>query len=344
MKNNIKIESKRDFFNMMSFYTESKLGIITSLELIADEIKSIDISTIIKKIRNGENLVKTFSEAGITDEFIKANLEIGESTESYKTAYKTSYRYLDEKSKSLNHIKRLIFYPALLLIMMFFLLLFIILFAIPQLSKVYQSMDVDIPASIKIVMNINGFIDRNAAILKMTVLTTIFLLILNPRKSKLLSKIYALMLKIKIVNRIYSNYYIKEVSWQLYTLMEAEKDILESLNIIKLSINNTYMKMLINDNINEIKSGKKISEACQKNKDFFGTTVIAYLKVGEESGNLAENIKYINLYSQNKLDNIVEILNKACQPTIMIFIGILLAAILMLILPLLDVSSLYAGM
>lgn len=344
MKSKIKIESKRDFFNMMSFYTESKLGIITSLELIAEDIKTIDISTIIKNIKNGENLVKTFSEAGITDEFIKANLEIGETTESYKTAYKTSYRYLDEKSKSLSNIKKLIFYPALLLIMMSFLLLFIIVFAIPQLSQVYQSMEVEMPSSIKIVMDLNGFIEQNFTILKMIMLITIFLLILNPHKHKFRSQLYTLILKIKIVKKIYSNYYIKEVSWQLYNLMEAKKDILESLNIINQSINNAYMKILINDNINEIKSGKKFSEACQKNLDFYGATVIAYLKVGEESGNLVENIKYINEYSQNKLDGIIEVFNRACQPTVMIFIGILLSAILMLILPLLDVSNLYAGM
>lgn len=344
MKNKIKLEHKRDFFYMMSFYAESKLGLLTSLELISQDIKAIDIKSIIKKIKNGENLIKTFSEAGITDEFIKASLEIGETTESYKNAYKTSYRYLDEKSRSLNHIKRLVFYPTLLLTMMFFLLLFIIIFAIPQLSKIYQSMDADIPSSIKIVMNINDFMHRNRSAIRLMLLTTVFLMLITPNKSKVVAKIYTLILKIKIVKRVYSNYYIKEVSWQLHTLMEAHKDILEALNIIKMSMNNVYMKTLINDNIAELKSGKKLSEACQKNQDFFGATVIAYLKVGEESGNLAENIKYINKYSQNKLDNMVEIMNKAYQPAIMVFIGILLASILMLILPLLDVSSLYTGM
>lgn len=344
MKTKIRVENKRDFFYMMSFYTESKLDIITSLELIAEEVKAIDIQTIVNKIKNGENLVKTFSQAGIADEFIKANLEIGEKTESYKTAYMTSYKYLDEKSKSLNHIKRLIFYPALLLSMMFFLLTFLVVFAIPQLFKVYQSMEADIPYSIEIVMNINDFISSNMTIIKMTVLTIIFMLILNPYKTALISKIYRRLLKIKIINKIYSNYYIKEVSWQLYTLMEAKKDILESLNIVTQSISNSYMKVLISDIISELKKGRKFSEACQKNRLFFGSTVIAYLKVGEESGDLVENIKYINSYTENKLNNIIEIFNKACQPTIMIFIGILLAAILMLVLPLLDVSNLYSGM
>lgn len=344
MKTKIRVENKRDFFYMMSFYTESKLDIITSLELIAEEVKAIDIQTIVNKIKNGENLVKTFSQAGIADEFIKANLEIGEKTESYKTAYMTSYKYLDEKSKSLNHIKRLIFYPALLLSMMFFLLTFLVVFAIPQLFKVYQSMEADIPYSIEIVMNINDFISSNITIIKMTVLTIIFILILNPYKTALISKIYRQLLKIKIINKIYSNYYIKEVSWQLYTLMEAKKDILESLNIVTQSISNSYMKVLISDIISELKKGRKFSEACQKNRLFFGSTVIAYLKVGEESGDLVENIKYINSYTENKLNNIIEIFNKACQPTIMIFIGILLAAILMLVLPLLDVSNLYSGM
>lgn len=344
MKTKIRVENKRDFFYMMSFYTESKLDIITSLELIAEEVKAIDIQTIVNKIKNGENLVKTFSQAGIADEFIKANLEIGEKTESYKTAYMTSYKYLDEKSKSLNHIKRLIFYPALLLSMMFFLLTFLVVFAIPQLFKVYQSMEADIPYSIEIVMNINDFISSNMTIIKMTVLTIIFMLILNPYKTALISKIYRRLLKIKIINKIYSNYYIKEVSWQLYTLMEAKKDILESLNIVTQSISNSYMKVLISDIISELKKGRKFSEACQKNRLFFGPTVIAYLKVGEESGDLVENIKYINSYTENKLNNIIEIFNKACQPTIMIFIGILLAAILMLVLPLLDVSNLYSGM
>ncbi|WP_028829021.1 type II secretion system F family protein [Proteocatella sphenisci] len=329
---------------MIGFYSESKLDIITSLKLIQEDIKNLDVATMLQKLKNGESLVKIFTEAGLTDEFIRATLEIGEKTENYKMAYKTSYGYLEEKSKSRNDLGKLVFYPILLFLMMFFLLFFISSFAIPQIYKVYTSMDTEIPLVMNWIMNINEFIWDNATIVKMIVLTLLFGILLWPDKTKAIRIIYTRLLRIKWIRIIYSTYYVNEISWQLYTLMEAGKDIVESLVIINKSISDKYMGMVIKDIICGLKKGAKLSDALAKRPEVFGASVITYAKTGEESGQLIENIKYIHKYTKRKIENSTDNFNKMVHPVVMIIIGIFLSGILAVLMPLLDVSSIYSGM
>jgi len=329
---------------MIGFYSESKLDIITSLKLIQEDVKNLDVETMLHKLKKGESLVNVFTEAGLTDEFIRATLEIGEKTENYKMAYKTSYGYLEEKSKSRNDLGKLIFYPLLLFIMMFFLIFFISAFAIPQIYKVYMSMDTEIPAAMNLIMKVNEFISGNTTIFKMIALTLLSGIFLWPDKTNAIRIIYTRLLHIRWIRSIYSTYYVNEISWQMYTLMQAGKDIVESLVIINKSISDKYMNMVIDDVISGLKKGVKLSDALAKKPEVFGASVVTYAKTGEESGQLTENIKYIHKYTKRKLNNTTDNFNKMIQPAVMIIIGIFLSGILAVLMPLLDMSSIYSRM
>ena len=344
MKAKPSLSTKRDFYNMIGFYSDSNLDIITSLTLLREDLKNLDVMAMIEKLRNGDPPVKVFAESGLTDEFIAATLEIGEKTENYKMAYKTSCGYLEEKSRSRNNLGKLIFYPSLLICMMFFLLIFIAGFAVPQIYKVYMSMDVEIPLAVAMIMDINGFLSGNTTAIKMAVLALTAAIIIMPDKSRAVRAIYSRILRIRWARRIYSAHYVNEISWQVHILMEAGKDAVESFEIIRNSIGDRYMRLVIEDIILNLKNGVRLSEALSRNPEVFGPAVITYIKTGEESGRLTENIAYVHKYTKRRLEDLTERFSRMIQPAAIMIIGLFLAGILAVLMPLLDVSSLYSAM
>lgn len=344
MKPKLRLSTKRDFYNMLGFYSESNLDIITSLRLLREDLKNLDAQAMIDRLCNGDPPVKVFTEAGLTDEFIAATLEIGERTENYKMAYKTSYGYLEEKSRSRNNLGKLIFYPSLLICMMFFLLIFIAGFAVPQIYKVYIGMGAEVPLSVGMIMEMNEFISGNITVIKMAVLTLAAGLIIMPDKSRAVRIIYSRILSIRWVRRIYSAHYVNEISWQVYILMEAGKDAVESFEIIRKSISDRYMRLVVEEIILNMKNGMKLSQALAKNPEIFGPAVITYIKTGEESGRLNENIAYVHKYTKRRLEDLTDRFSRMIQPASILMIGLFLAGILAVLMPLLDVSSLYSAM
>ena len=68
MKAKPSLSTKRDFYNMIGFYSDSNLDIITSLTLLREDLKNLDVMAMIEKLRNGDPPVKVFAESGLTDE------------------------------------------------------------------------------------------------------------------------------------------------------------------------------------------------------------------------------------------------------------------------------------
>ena len=54
MKPKPSLSTKRDFYNMIGFYSDSNLDIITSLTLLREDLKNLDVMAMIEKLRNGD--------------------------------------------------------------------------------------------------------------------------------------------------------------------------------------------------------------------------------------------------------------------------------------------------
>lgn len=339
----LSLEQKRKFYNMLSFYSGSDLDLITSLRLISKEIKNIKVEEIIREIQIGEKISEVFERYNLTDEFIKENLNIGENIGNYSKVYEILSEYLEKKLQSLNALKRILIYPIILLSMMSILIVFIVMFATPQLYRVYQSMDIDAPRVMNNIIKINEFISKNSLIIRWGIFTLILMILINPKKKILKQKFYHTMLKLKYFRKIYVDYHMKEISWQLYNLLDSKLDIIQALDIIKLNSKNNQITNFISRILKNLESGECLSSICEKNNLILGGAIVEYIKMGENTGDLISNIKYIHRYSSKRFEDFLDIISRLLPPALILLMGIFMVGILMIIMPLLDVSNVCSG-
>lgn len=339
----LSLEQKRKFYKMLSFYTSSNLDLITSLKLISRETKGIEVESIIEEIQNGRKISEAFEAHSLTDEFIKANLNVGENIGNYSKIYEVLSEYLEKRLQSISSLKRILIYPAMIFTMMIMLIGFIIMFATPQLYKVYQNMDISAPKAMKTIMNMNVFLSSNSVIIRWSIFTILLMLLVNPKKQLLKQRCYITILKRKWFRKLYVNYHTKEITWQLYNLLDSNLDIIEAFSIIKSNAKSAQITSFIGDVLNSLEKGECLSSICDRNSFILGDAVSVYIKMGEHSGDLISNIKYINLYASKKFGDFLDITGKLLPPALILLMGIFMVGILMIIMPLLDVSNVCSG-
>lgn len=339
----VTLEEKRKFYKLLSFYTNSNLDMITSLKLIDNEIKYIDVKGILHSIENGEEISLVFEKYKIADEFIKANLKIGEESGNYSKIYNVLAEYLDKKIYTISCVKRIFLYPIILLCLMIALIVFIVMFASPQLYKLYQNMDISPPGLMESIIKINKFFAANSIFIRSIIITGVLIGIIGSRRTVFTEKIKKLFLKQRWIRKIYVNYYIREISWQLYNLMESKLDIIQAFQIINLNLNNLKIYKFVSDILSSLENGEKLSSFCDKNIMILGNVIPVYIRIGEESGNIVDNIKYINTYSNRKFVDTVDLINRLLPPALILLMGIFMGLILLVVLPLLDVSNVCSG-
>ena len=340
----LSVDQKRKFYKMLSFYTSSNLDLITSLKLIARETKGIAVDKIIEEIQNGRKIAEVFEAYSLTDEFIKANLNVGENIGNFSKIYELLSEYLEKRIQSVNALRRILIYPTMIFTMMMMLIGFIIMFATPQLYKIYKNMDINAPKVMETIMNINKFISLNSVIIRWIIFTVLLMLLVNPKKQILKQKCYRIILKQKWFRKFYVNYYTKEITWQLYNLLDSNLDIIQAFSIIQLNIKSVQIKNFIGNILSSLEKGECLSSICDKNSAILGDSVSVYIKMGEHSGDLISNIKYINLYASKKFEDFLDITGKLLPPVLILLMGVFMVGILMIIMPLLDVSNVCSGL
>lgn len=340
----INLEQKFKFYKMLTFYSNSNLDIITALELIESEMKKLNIKLIIEKLLLGEDLKYVLEKYKLTDEFITANLAVGDNLGNYKKIYEIISAYLYEKQRNIYSLKKILIYPFILILMMIVLIVFIITFAVPQLYEVYTNMGAAPPTLMENIIKIKYFLFQNSIEIRWILFTVILLLIMNPKKTLIKKKLQHIILKCKWINKIYVNYHIKDISWQIYNLMNSGVDIVQAFKIVRDNSKSIDMANKINEVLEYLKNGGKLSMFCESNSILLGRIIYTYIKIGEETGNISENIEHIYNYTNEKFNDAVDIINKLLPPILILIIGIFMGILLMIIIPLLDASNLYSAM
>jgi len=79
----------------------------------------------------------------------------------------------------------------------------------------------------------------------------------------------------------------------LEMMIRSGMQLLDSLQIFRKQVHSKAYKEMIDTLINDLKNGHFLSSGLERYKHVFGEFFINLIKVGETSGTLSENLKYL---------------------------------------------------
>ena len=334
-----------EFIRVFSLLLYSHVGITDSLELILKKSGNLYfqdiIKSIIKDLKAGHSLSKSFSKYPeyFNDLFI-ANLRVAEETGKIAEVVGDYSDYIEKMQTLKRKILQAIRYPVFVLLIALAVVFFMLIYIIPTFQGLFSSSKVKLPALTQFLMDLSGIIINNSLII-LFVLFGIFILFYTINKNAVIKqKILSFTIwKLPFISGLYINNLLARFSLSMAVLLKSKVGLIEALKISKNTSNDSSFKAQIDFIIKKIIKGESFSSNLNNSK-YFDLTFSKLLAAGEESAELDKVFFIISNYYGNQFDYYLDNLTSLLEPALILFIGVIVAVILVgLYLPMFDIVN-----
>ena len=333
-----------EFNKTFSLMLLSKLSLVQALEIIVLQTKNDKLKDIIKKslrdVKSGQSLSKSFSKyPELFSEIYLANLRVGEETGQIDVVISEYSEYLENISNLKRKVVQALRYPILVLLVSMGVISFMVFFLIPTFQTLFTSSKFTLPAITEMIMVFSFFAKDNSVII-LLIICSVILLIINYKKIHLLNSIVEkLLVKSPLISKVYIKNIVARFSLSLAYLLRSKVSLLEALKISKNITQNNLFRSEIDLIIKKLSKGESFS-AVVKRSDFFDITFSQLLIAGEESAQLDKVFFLISNYYQKDFDFYLDNLTALLEPMLILFIGIIVAVVLVaMYLPIFEIVN-----
>ncbi len=303
--------------------------------------------TVLRKLKEGKTLSVALKETGIEKkfnipEFYINIISVGEEIGDLHSAFKDILEDLNFRENLKKEIKSATAYPAFLLIVSILTVFFVSGFILPKFSDIFTEKELEkLPAISKITLDFGKFVNEHIDVILIGLFITFGLLIYMFSSgffSKNLSKI---IYSIPLVKNIALKVELSNIFSSLGTMLEGGVEISRALKLSSKIARNRTLQNIMNETVNEIKKGKRISNVWAR-YDIIPDNVISIVAVAEQSAKLGEVFKNLGKRYMESFKNDVSRILTYLEPAIIVILGLFVAFIVVAImLAVVSVSDIY---
>lgn len=341
----IKTKDVIEFANNISIMVRSGVPLLTSLSDISGTVENKRFRERISDIKKTVELGSGFSSAlmahqDIFPEIFINLVAVGEETGRLDKSLSDVAVHLQRMEDLKNAIKRALIYPTFAIIATTGALLFWLIYVLPKITTIFNSMSVELPLITKVLIATSNFSSTNWYIFILLPFIIYATLKLLSKKDSTKYYIDTAKLKIPILKLVVSNKLLALFAEQSRILIAAGLTIDRTFDIMIKVINNLVFRKALVDIKEDILAGSRINEAIKKHLNLFPNLVVRMIYIGEESGNLTEQLDYLSEHFLKKLDDISQKMEKMIEPIVIIVIGLMFMVIILgLMSPIYDLIS-----
>lgn len=309
------------FLKQLSLLIDSSVSLYDSLMIIIDQRLDkklnkalVNVSLALKK--GDEAYVAFKKEEKAFGPIVTAFVKSGDASGNLSKILDELSTYMTEESKNKNQISEALIYPIILLIVTIGVVITILTKVMPTFIEVFEENSRSLPIATKILLNISDFFNKNGFFILLIIFIFVFTIILLRRKDKYRNKIdESFFKKFRLLNIEY------QISSLLYILKKGDVDIIESIDIIKNSFKNQYLKQILTNVEESLKLGNNLSSSLDK-ENVFTKLFIAMIKVGEDSGDMTKSLKKASNYYANEYIYRLKRISRLAEPFLILFMAL----------------------
>ena len=342
--NKIKKNDIVNFTRQLSAMLSSGLTLLRSLEILKNQVgnKALVeiIDSVIKDIQEGASFSRAISKyPQVFSPVYIALIEASEASGLLDKAFLRLADTLEKQQKLRSTVKSALTYPAIVIAMMIIVVVIMMLFVIPQISSLYQSLNVSLPLPTLILIKLSNFL------VSFWLIPLIFLAVLGFAYNRWYKTVEgrltidSIFLKIPIFGNLTKKTILAEFSRTLGILLGSGTLVVEALNKVSNITGNIHYKNAIDDVAKRVEKGVSIGDAMSLYY-LFPPNLVELVKIGEQTGKLDETLVKGSEYFENEVDQTVKTLSTAMEPIILVILGIGVAFLVISILtPIYQITS-----
>jgi type IV pilus assembly protein PilC len=246
-----------------------------------------------------------------------------------------------EREVSLRHrIRSAMTYPIVVLGFVLLILAAMLLFIVPQFKNIYATLGGELPVPTKILLALSDIIRHKFLIVAAVVALVVFVIRRFKRTDRGQQLWDRMKLRIPIFGPLFQKSALARFARVLGVLNRSGVPILQSLDVVSETVNNSLMSAAILDVQAAVKQGESLAKPLAKHS-IFPPMVVQMLAVGEETGALDTMLEKTAAFYDDEVTAAVDSLTSIIEP-IMIFVvgGAVGLCVIALYLPMFNIINL----
>ena len=281
------------------------------------------IDQIISDVSNGQFLAVSMQRLpNVFDSFFVNIVRVGEASGTLAA----NLAYLaDEMKKSQelrNKVKSAMIYPVIVAIATVALVSFLIFFAFPKILPLFASLNVPLPLPTKILIVVASFLIANGALVAAgLVVFFVGLKVLFMVEAVRRVRDYVLLF-LPVFSRLIVDVNMANLARVLSVLLKGGIRIVEAVTITAHTFGNLVYRDELLLAAEEIKKGETLASQLAQRKRLFPILVSGLIEIGENTGNLEENLVYLSDYYQSEAETSLRNLTATLEPILLLGMGL----------------------
>jgi general secretion pathway protein F/type IV pilus assembly protein PilC len=194
-------------------------------------------------------------------------------------------------------------------------------YVIPSIADLFRQMRIELPALTQWVMTFSENLSTHFTIFIIVVFALIYGAHTAIRKSyRVRYQFHKLLLKLPVSKVLIKSSVLAFITEYLSLLISSGINIVDSLEVIERSTKNEVYREKINQIRKGVSRGNSLSDEIRFHQAFPGF-VIRMISVGEQSGSLDQQLRYLAEEYRQRFDHVVASISEIIKPLVMLIAG-----------------------
>jgi type IV pilus assembly protein PilC len=228
---------------------------------------------------------------------------------------------LEKEAELKQRVKGALIYPAVIILAMIGIGILMFVVVLPKISKVFKELNVELPKTTKFILTLGDFFSKNWYLVFLFIFL-ILIFVFQFAKTKFGKRIFdKILISLPIIGELTKKQNCAILARSLSSLLESGISLPRALEISEKILGNVYFKKVLNEGLEYVKKGKRLSEIFKKHPQIISPTFTMMLETGEISGETSTLLKKIADFYENEVGEMTKSLTSIIEPILLLLIG-----------------------
>lgn len=336
-------KKKERFYSELFILFSAGVDIRSALELIEEEQPKEEEKVLFASIKEsviaGKSLSQALKETGLFTMYEYYSLQIGEESGRLTEVLSELSNFFTKKIQQKRQLTSALSYPTVVFFASFGAIFFMMKFVVPMFSDVFKRFKGELPAFTKLIIRISDAFG-NYSIYFIFSFLIIAVFLYSQRKAVWFRKYGAvLILRMPIMKDMIGKIYLARFCQSMNLLISAKTPLVTAIDLVKRMVGFYPIEASLDTVQDDLLKGKALHLSLSK-FPIYNRRMISLLKVAEEVNQLDTMFSRLSKQYSDEVEHQTSILGSLIEPIMIIFLGVLVAVILVaMYLPLFQMSS-----
>lgn len=332
----VKIDSLAIYCRQLAVMVNSGIAVNRALRFCSrgeDQNLNLVMTRVADEVESGKSVSQALSEQPrVFGNIFIALVKAGETSGSLDVSLKKLADLLEKTVGLQKRVQSTLAYPAVIFVVCIAVIAFFTFYIMPQMIPMFESMSVELPLPTRIMMFFATTLQNPWVSVPLAVGTVVgSILLFNAYQNldkapEIRYYVDSYILRLPVVGQLFRLSTQARILFTLATLLDAGVSLTESLLVVEKVANNEVFSRRIRWGREALLQGSSVFSALESH-EVFSMMALQMIKVGEETGTLAEMVRRIGQMYEEDVEHQLDQLSSLIEPLIMAFMGLVVGFI-----------------